>query len=310
MSSSSRHPKRPIRSPDPRDLPSVGPSSASRHGNRDFEMRRHPPNSFWDTVINHSDDDHHRSRPISKQPRECPDCRRSFSSSRWEEHRATCPAINEKPYECKECGTSFKKNSNLEKHKRLVHRGEKNFACNEPGCGRLFGQKSNLNSHVKAVHLGEKPFVCEESGCARRFSQKSGLKAHIKTVHHGERPYVCDCGSSFGHRGDVSFCMTACITFACCLSCSLYTFFELFLTCIYRSLTSWFFFFGCSFWLNFAQLNRHIRVLHEKQRPFTCHLCPEPKAFGRKSVLMRHMLTHQSGDGDVRMTEASSSSRR
>lgn len=125
MSSSSRHPKRPIRSPDPRDLPSVGPSSASRHGNRDFEMRRHPPNSFWDTVINHSDDDHHRSRPISKQPRECPDCRRSFSSSRWEEHRATCPAINEKPYECKECGTSFKKNSNLEKHKRLVHRGEK-----------------------------------------------------------------------------------------------------------------------------------------------------------------------------------------
>lgn len=57
------------------------------------------------------------------------------------------------------------------------------------------------------------------------------------------------------------------------------------------------------------QLNRHIRVLHEKQRPYTCPVCPEPKAFGRKSVLNRHMQTHQ-GMTDVTMSDGSSSSHR
>lgn len=41
-----------------------------------------------------------------------------------------------------------------------------------------------------------------------------------------------------------------------------------------------------------SQLNRHIRVLHEQQRPYLCPICPEPRAFGRKSVLHRHMQTH------------------
>lgn len=41
------------------------------------------------------------------------------------------------------------------------------------------------------------------------------------------------------------------------------------------------------------QLNRHIKVLHEKQRPFQCAICPDGRAFGRKSVLMRHMHTHE-----------------
>lgn len=148
--------------------------------------------------------------------RQCLTCRRIFSSSRsYDEHVRTCgrqqqpqthldQQSSEKPHVCPDCGTAFKKNSNLVKHMKLVHLGERNFECPEPSCGRLFGQKSNLNSHIKAVHLGEKPFVCPESPCGRRFSQKSGLKAHIKTVHNGERPYVCDCGSSFGHRGDVS----------------------------------------------------------------------------------------------------------
>lgn len=136
--------------------------------------------------------------------------------------------LSEKPYACDQCGTAFKKNSNLVKHMKLVHLGERNFACQEPGCGRLFGQKSNLNSHVKAVHLGEKPFVCPEANCARRFSQKSGLKAHVKTVHNGERPYVCECGSSFGHRGDVS-CLIHSIFFALLILASPISFLHLYI---------------------------------------------------------------------------------
>lgn len=189
--------------------------------------RTHSTRNYWDTVITPTNNDYpapsssrlhlptsslssSRPRPISKPfPRDCRICKRTFASQRsYDEHTATCADPSEKPYGCHECGTAFKKNSNLVKHRKLVHRGEKNFQCAEPGCARMFGQKSNLNSHVKAVHLGEKPFVCKVENCGRRFSQKSGLKAHVKTVHNGERPYVCDrsdCGSSFGHRGDVSF---------------------------------------------------------------------------------------------------------
>lgn len=167
---------------------------------------------YWDTVLDplsinnnprrHSDT---ATPPTPCSSRECPTCKERFPSVRLlEDHILSECGSDGKIFTCKQCGAAFKKNSNLAKHKKLVHLGEKNFPCPESGCNRLFGQRSNLNSHIKAVHLGEKPFVCPDGTCDRRFSQKSGLKAHIKTVHNGERPYVCECGSSFGHRGDVS----------------------------------------------------------------------------------------------------------
>lgn len=168
---------------------------------------------YWDTVLApFSSRESPRRQSDAAGPssssgtRVCPHCNERFMNNRLlENHMSNCSGTEEKPFTCEQCGTAFKKNSNLAKHMKLVHLGERNFLCTEPGCGRLFGQKSNLNSHVKAVHLGEKPFICPDTGCDRRFSQKSGLKAHIKTVHNGERPYVCECGSSFGHRGDVSY---------------------------------------------------------------------------------------------------------
>lgn len=192
----------------PNFLVSQQPSSAAAGSS----ASRSSSAQYWDTVLDpfsirdaprrHSDA---AGPSTSSGTRVCPSCNERFMNNRiFECHVATCAGNDEKPFICEQCGTAFKKNSNLAKHMKLVHLGERNFPCTEPGCGRLFGQKSNLNSHVKAVHLGEKPFVCPDTGCGRRFSQKSGLKAHIKTVHNGERPYVCECGSSFGHRGDVS----------------------------------------------------------------------------------------------------------
>lgn len=210
MSSSSRHNmKRPTARPGGSSRDDASASSSRNY---------HSNHSFWQTVMNSETGQgtpHSRTgalRPQSsmpplprQSPKECMGCRRSFPTTRsFEEHLRSCPGNVDKPYPCEQCGTAFKKNSNLVKHMKLVHLGERNFPCPEPGCGRLFGQKSNLNSHIKAVHRGEKPFVCSEADCGRRFSQKSGLKAHVKTVHNGERPYQCECGSSFGHRGDVS----------------------------------------------------------------------------------------------------------
>lgn len=161
--------------------------------------------SYWDTVLDKSSG----ARPSGTNGSlTCPTCHRTFSSTQlYEDHAHNCerqPGPSERSYICEICQNSFRKRSNLVKHTKLVHLGERNFACTEPSCNKVFGQKSNLNSHVKAVHRGEKPFKCTEQGCEKRFSQKSGLNAHVKTVHRGERPFVCECGSPFGHRGDVS----------------------------------------------------------------------------------------------------------
>lgn len=173
----------------------------------------HPPTSpssahYWNTVLN---------PPPAKF--DCVGCHAIYSSqAALQNHQRTCVyyttghhkahpigLIPDKPYQCAQCGVAFKKNSNLVKHMKLVHLGERNFECPYNNCGRMFGQKSNLNSHVRAVHLHQRPFKCDKPGCTRAFSQKSGLKAHIKTVHDGERPYKCDaCSAAFGHRGDLN----------------------------------------------------------------------------------------------------------
>lgn len=197
--------------------------ASSVHSHRNPASHSQSPRNYWDVVLgsdmtslslgdqrgSESDKTHRPtgSRAISKSsPSQCAICKSTFTSLRsYDEHKNHCGSSADKPYKCRLCGTAFRKNSNLTKHVKMVHLGEREHACPEPGCGRMFGQKSNLSSHIRAVHYGEKPFECPETGCSRRFSQKSGLKGHIRTVHYGDRPYVCGCGSAFGHSGDVSF---------------------------------------------------------------------------------------------------------
>ena len=54
--------------------------------------------------------------------------------------------------------------------------------CKEPDCGRTFEEKCNLERHLRLVHRGEKPYVCQEQGCGKAFGTKSNLKRHL-TVH-------------------------------------------------------------------------------------------------------------------------------
>lgn len=206
-------------------ITSSSSSSKSNNGSSrkpersDKTSKRRETNSlgYWDVVLD-SNKTHRQSnasntpRPAASQtrsfskaiPRYCSICQVTYTSLRaFDEHLNQCASENKKTYSCQHCGLSFRKSSNLTKHVRTVHLGEKNYACTEPGCGRMFGQKSNLSSHIRAVHQREKPFECPESGCNRSFSQKSGLKAHIKMVHEGQRPHVCECGASFGQNGDV-----------------------------------------------------------------------------------------------------------
>lgn len=105
-------------------------------------------------------------------------------------------------YICEHCGAGFHRRSNLVKHISQVELKLRPFKCDL--CGAAFGQKSNLTSHVRVKHNGEKPHACSEQGCDRRFGQQSSLRAHVETVHKRLRRFACECGSTFGHRGDLN----------------------------------------------------------------------------------------------------------
>lgn len=108
----------------------------------------------------------------------------------------------DRPFLCSHCGTSFRKKSNLVKHIALVELKLRPYKCEI--CDAKFGQKSNLTTHIRVRHNGDRPHMCPEDGCDRRFSQRGGLRAHVDTVHKKQRRFVCECGTAFGHRGDLN----------------------------------------------------------------------------------------------------------
>ena len=55
------------------------------------------------------------------------------------------------------------------------------FACDT--CGKAFKHSSNLTRHVKTMHGGERPFACDT--CGKTFKERSDLTRHVKTVHGG-----------------------------------------------------------------------------------------------------------------------------
>ncbi|RXG61164.1 Zinc finger protein [Armadillidium vulgare] len=68
--------------------------------------------------------------------------------------------------------------SNVKKHMKYKHTGEKPFLC--PSCPKRFTEKSNLQKHL-VVHTQEKPFPCNT--CFKEFKHLSSLNFHIRTQH-------------------------------------------------------------------------------------------------------------------------------
>ena len=101
----------------------------------------------------------------------------------------------EKPYHCPECGKDFSRKPNLNHHIRSVHKGEKPYPCAD--CGKDFSQQTKLIRHIRCVHHGEKSNPC--IGCGKYFSTRWNLSVHIRTVHNGEKPHRCHvCDKGFG----------------------------------------------------------------------------------------------------------------
>lgn len=98
-----------------------------------------------------------------------------------------------KSYACDQCSKSFANPSNLSAHKKIVHRGIRQYLCSV--CDKRFGTSMELTEHL-TTHTGQKPHSCSQ--CDALFTKSSSLSHHKKMVHRGANLYACHrCNKSF-----------------------------------------------------------------------------------------------------------------
>ena len=105
---------------------------------------------------------------------------------------------DEKHFECEICNKRFSEKSNLFKHKKTIHFGDKKYKCET--CDKEFVQSSHVKRHEKA-HFEGKIHECKT--CLRKFSSADVLKFHQR-IHSGENVYKCElCDKSFAQKGNL-----------------------------------------------------------------------------------------------------------
>ena len=96
-----------------------------------------------------------------------------------------------------QCDQVFSLSCNLNRHK-LLHTGEKQFACNQCDKTFFFSWPSKLKAH-KLSHMGVGQFTCNQV-----LSRLSNLKAH-KLSHIGLSQFACDqCNKAFSLSGNLN----------------------------------------------------------------------------------------------------------
>ena len=106
-----------------------------------------------------------------------------------------CPAFigastgrgEQERFPCDKCDKNFPSMSNLKRHEKQMHFGEKH-TCQI--CGQEFSRKYKLNAHMKFVHddsSDSSQFECKN--CNKKFDQKFTFERHCKLIH---RCSMCD----------------------------------------------------------------------------------------------------------------------
>ncbi|CAH2251281.1 jg5976 [Pararge aegeria aegeria] len=216
-----------------------------------------------DLVSQHHKMVHLRIRP---QLRSCHICKakvrtRKRASHMELEHGIPAPI-------CGACGRKFAFPSEVIRHQKLYHMGERNYKCEV--CNFKCKSINHLGTH-KMTHAPERPFKCEI--CKKTFKWKNGLGRHMM-IHLNVRPHVCGvCQEAFVQKtstviyGDFTRIREAdgSESFACNVCKN-----------VYKKRTSF---------------TQHYKHVHLKQRPKLrgCHLC-DVKVPGHMRAF--HMETH------------------
>jgi len=80
---------------------------------------------------------------------------------------------------CDECGKNFTNIGNLNRHRKIIHRGEK-LQCKVADCEKTFGGHDVRENHMRIVH-GSPMLRCKFEGCASEFYSSNGLNSHYHT---------------------------------------------------------------------------------------------------------------------------------
>lgn len=191
----------------------------------------------------------------------CKKCNKKFVKNstyltHMKHHRISSPKVrtsnhsNGKRFTCSSCNFFSNRKENLVRHERVMHMGEKLYACDK--CEKTFSFKCSLGIHMKRLHSDTvsdtthdsdvtRPFKCLK--CNRQFVKRHAYLLHMR--HHGV--------SSRENLKEKLF------------SCS---------SCNYFSKRK-------------ENVVRHEKVMHTDEKPYACGQCEE--AFSYKRFLAAHM---------------------
>jgi len=80
---------------------------------------------------------------------------------------------------CDECGKNFINIGNLNRHSKIIHRGEK-LQCKVADCEETFRRNEARENHMRMEH-GSPMLSCKFKGCTSEFYSKCGLSHHHLT---------------------------------------------------------------------------------------------------------------------------------
>ncbi|ODM92590.1 putative zinc finger protein [Orchesella cincta] len=265
---------------------------------------------------------YHMKSHTNERPYKCEPCERDFKCQTSLQSHHRHKHSKEKPFSCCYCPATFVTSRNLTSHTRVIHTKDPStrqkcnichkilassylpthmqwhanimpFSCII--CDKKFHSKGNLQIHIRSNHLLERPYPC--SKCPATFPLRFGRKHHTLRVHKPEEWYTKECAicskmlhSEYelnihmtSHTGEKHFKCSICgIRYGSNSSLKLHheavhgggrQASRLCIMCDKR-------------FRNMGALNLHMLV-HTKERPFWCNLCPS--SFCTKSKLRQHV---------------------
>ncbi|KAK3137647.1 hypothetical protein QOZ80_5BG0455130 [Eleusine coracana subsp. coracana] len=210
----------------------------------------------------------------------------------------------QRPFACHVdgCPFSYSRKDHLNRH-LLTHQG-KLFACPIEGCNRKFSIKGNVQKHVQEIHKDGSPcekkeFVCPEVDCGKTFKYASKLKKHEES--HVKLDYTevicCEpgCMKTFTNVECLMAHNQSCHRHIQCDVCGTKQLKKNFKrhrrmhegSCVTEKIKCHFKDCKCSFSKK-SNLDKHVKAVHEQQKPFICRFSGCGKEFSYKHVRDNH----------------------